>query len=279
MRTAGSAFFVLFALVFGVVALPSAWLASNVVAEDGFVEFASPLADDTEFTGTLAEALAEEASGSVELPPGAAGVVEPVVREIAQGITQLPDFDQAWRETLRRSHALTFGAQEQPPNDAASAAFTLDVAPLVALVTAEIGGQFGVDVPTPEQTVVNIGSADQRAVVSRAETAAELWPALASAAVVGAVLALALARRRSTTLALLGLGVLVSGAALWLGAGFVPNLANRVADDNAVAEVFKGAFAESAAADFQEWCLATLAAGILLMVAGVVARLLRGSRR
>lgn len=279
MRTAGSAFFVLFALVLGVVALPSSWLAFNVVAENGFVELASPLADDADFTGTLAEALSEEVTAGVELPPGAADAVEPVVRDIAQGITQLPDFGQSWQETLRRSHALTFGSQEQPPNDGEAAAFTLDVAPLVALVTAEIGGQFGFDVPAPEQTLVDVGGADQRVVVERAEAAAELWPALGAAAGVGAVLALVIARRRSTTLALLGLGVLLAGAALWIGAGFAPDLVNQAADDNAVADVFKDALAERAAADFQEWCLAALAAGILLMVAGIVGRLLRGSRR
>ncbi|GAB3545067.1 hypothetical protein GCM10027404_02960 [Arthrobacter tumbae] len=280
MRTAGSAFFVLFALVLGVVALPSAWLAANVVAEDGFVQLAAPLADDAEFTGTLAAALAEEATASVEVPPEVADAVEPVVRDVAQGIAQLPDFDRAWQDTLRRSHTRTFGGQGQPSADTGgSAMFTLDVAPLVGLVTAQLGNQFGVDVPAPEQTLVHIGGADQFDVVERAEVAAGLWPALAIAAGVGAVLALALARRRSTTLALLGLGVLLVGAALWLGAGFAPSLLNQVADENTVADVFRDALAERAAGGFQEWCLAALAAGILLMVAGFVGRLLSGSRR
>lgn len=280
MRTAGSAFFVLFALVLGVVALPSAWLAANVVAEDGFVQLAAPLADDAEFTGKLAGALAEEAAASVEVPPGAADAVEPIVRDVAQGITQLPDFDRAWQDTLRRSHTLTFGGQEQLNADAGgSAVFTLDVAPLVGLVTAELGGQLGVDVPAPEQTLVTFGGADQFDVVERAEAAAGLWPALALAAGVGAVLALVLARRRSTTLALLGLGILLAGAALWVGAGFAPGLVDKVGDENTVADVFRDALAERAAAGFQEWCLAALAAGILLTVAGIVGRLLSGSRR
>ncbi|MDF9277075.1 hypothetical protein P4U43_04625 [Arthrobacter sp. EH-1B-1] len=280
MRTAGSAFFVLFALMLGVVALPSAWLASNVVAEDGFVQLTAPLADDAKFTGTLAGALAEEATASVELPPGVANAVEPVVRDVAQGIAQLPDFDRAWQDTLRRSHGLTFGGQEQLDSDSGGpAVFTLDVAPLVGLVTAELGGQFGVDVPEPERTLVNIGGTDPFDLGERAETAADLWPALAIAAGVGAVLALVLARRRSTTLALLGLGILLTGGVLWITSGLVPGLANQVGDESAVADVFKAALAERAASSFQEWCLAALAAGILLLVAGVVGRLLSGSRR
>ena len=70
MRTAGSAFFVLLALVLGAVALPSAWLASSVVSEAGFVELASPLAGDAEFTGALAEALSEVRGASTARPAG-----------------------------------------------------------------------------------------------------------------------------------------------------------------------------------------------------------------
>lgn len=280
MRTAGSAFFVLFALVLGVVALPSAWLALHVVSEDGFVELASPLAGDAEFIGALADALSEESVAGAGLQPEIADAARPVVRDIAQGITQLPGFDQAWQESLSRSHVLTFGGVDQQPNDpGGSALFTLDVAPLVALVTAEIGDQLGVEVPAPEQTVVDVGGTDRFSVVERTEAAADLWPALAVASALGAVLALALARRRSTTLALLGVGVLLCGAALWVGAGFTPALVDRVASGAAVADVFRDALVSRAAADFQEWCLAALAAGVLLTVAGIVGRLLTGARR
>lgn len=279
MRTAGSAFFVLFALVLGVAALPSAWLAYNVVAEEGFVELASPLADDAEFTGALADALAEEAVTGVGLPPELADASQPVVQDVAQGVTQLPDFNQAWQESLSRSHALTFGNAEPLSSEAApSALFTLDVAPLVTLVTSEIGGQLGVDVPAPEQTVVNVGGTDRFAVVERAEAAAGLWPSFAVASAAGAILGLALARRRSTTLALLGVGVLLVGAGLWLAAGFAPEMVNQ-ATDAEVADVFRDALVARAAADFQEWCLAVLAAGVLLAVAGVIGRLLGSSRR
>lgn len=278
MRTAGSAFFVLFALVLGVAALPSAWLAYNVVAEEGFVELASPLADDAEFTGALADALAEEVVTGVGLPPELADASQPVVQDVAQGLTQLPDFNHAWQESLSRSHALTFGNAEPLSSEAApSALFTLDVAPLVTLVTSEIGGQLGVDVPAPEQTVVNVGGTDRLAVVERAEAAADLWPAFAVASAAGAILGLALARRRSTTLALLGVGVLLVGAGLWLAAGFAPEMVNQ-ATDAEVADVFRDALVARAAADFQEWCLAVLAAGVLLAVAGVVGRLLGSSR-
>jgi hypothetical protein len=207
-------------------------------------------------------------------------MVRGVLEEAARGITQLPEFDQAWEETLRRSHILTFRDEVQAPNDSGEAAmFTLDVAPLVALVTAGAGGQLGADISAPDQTLLGVGAGDQRAVLERVEAAGELWPALSTASGVGAVLALALARRRSTTLGFLGLGILFVGAGLWLTAGLAPGLVNQVDDDVALADVFREALAARAAADFQEWCLAVLAAGVLLMVAGIVGRLLSGSRR
>lgn len=280
MRTAGSAFFAVFAVVFALVALPSAWAAAHIVSEDRFVQLASPLGDDSGFTQALAGALAEGPAASPDLPDGAADTVRPIVAELAEQMTELPDFERAWDETLRRSHALTFAERQSllPETDAGSS-FTLDVAPLLGLVTSEIGGQFGLDVAAPEQTLVAIGQGNQRAVVDRVESAASLWPALAAAAAVGALVSLVLARRRSTTLALLGLGAMLVGALLWLVAESAPQLVGRATEEHAVAEVFTEALAVRAADSFQAWCLAAAAIGVLVMAAGVVARLLRGARR
>ncbi|MHA7248108.1 hypothetical protein [Arthrobacter tecti] len=280
MRTVGSAFFVLFTVVFGVLALPSAWIATHVVSEEGFVQLASELSEDPEFTQALADALSVEATAGVDLPSGIAETVQPIVAGIAERITELPGFEQAWDETLTRSHLLTFAdPRELPPEADASSSFTLDVAPLVALVTTEIGNQFGVDVPAPEQTLVNIGQANHRALLERVETAASLWPALTAAAAIGAVLSLLIARRRSTTLAVLGLGAVLGGALLWFAAGFAPQIVDQTADANAVADVFKDALTVRAADSFQAWCLAAIAVGLLVSVAGLAARLLSGSQR
>jgi hypothetical protein len=278
MRTAGSAFFVLIALVLGMAALPSAWLAVNLVEENGFVELASPLADHAGFTGSLAQALAEEATGSTDVPPEAAESVQPVVEDLAQGITELPDFDPAWQETLRRSHSLTLAEAQPPVGAEPQAAFIVDIAPLVGLVAEQVGGQFGFDIPAPEQTLVNVGGPAERGVVERAEQAAGLWPVMAAAAGTGILIALAFAHRRSTTLALTGLGILLGGAGLWLGAGFAGGAVAGSAGGNTVSEVFTEALAARAAADFQEWCLAALAAGMLLLALGMAGRLLRGAR-
>ena len=53
MRTAASAILVILALLLAAVAGPSLWLQRHVVDEEGFVELASPLGNDTEFQKNL----------------------------------------------------------------------------------------------------------------------------------------------------------------------------------------------------------------------------------
>lgn len=279
MRTAGSAIFVLLSLLLGVVALPAAWLGTYIVAEEGFVRFASPLADDPNFTGALSAALSEEATASANLPPELQQSVQPVVAQIAERVTELPNFDQAWDDSLRRSHSLTFAAEAPAQAEGGPPLFTVDIAPLVGLVTGEIGAQFGVELPAPGQTLITVGEGGSGEPVRWVETAAELWPVLAAASAAAALIGLALARRRSSALALLGLGVMVASTILWLLAFLAPELLSRTAEPVAVAGVFRDALAERAGASFQEWCLAALAGGILLAVAGVIVRLVSGSRR
>lgn len=278
MRTAISALFVLAALVLGLIALPAAWIATHVVEQDGFVELASPLADDGEFAGALSAALAEEATAQ-ELPAEVADLVRPLVADTAEGITGLPGFDEAWDDSLRRSHALTFDDGQNQQDGVQTSGLTLDIAPLIALVASEIGNSLGVEVSVPGQALVSVADGIQRDSLARAAAVVELWPAFALASVACAVIGLVAARRRSTTLALLGLGVLIVGGALWLAAGSAPVLTDGIAGANAVADLFTEALVARASVDFRAWCLAAMAAGVLLLAGGVVGRLLSGSRR
>lgn len=278
MRTAISALFVLAALVLGLIALPAAWIATHVVEQDGFVELASPLADDGEFAGALSAALAEEATAQ-ELPAEVADLVRPLVADTAEGITGLPGFDEAWDDSLRRSHALTFDDGQNQQDGVQTSGLTLDIAPLIALVASEIGNSLGVEVSVPGQALVSVAGGIQRDSLARAAAVVELWPAFALASVTCAVIGLVAARRRSTTLAFLGLGVLIVGGALWLAAGSAPVLTDGIAGANAVADLFTEALVARASVDFRAWCLAAMAAGVLLLAGGVVGRLLSGSRR
>ncbi|MCC9203718.1 hypothetical protein [Arthrobacter sp. zg-Y769] len=275
MRTFVSAVLGLLAVLLAVAAFCGAWLNTNVVSESGFVSLGEPLAQDEGFQRELASSLSAEAAGSVDVPAPLAGLVEPLITSAVEQVQTLPEYPEAWNETLRRSHALTFG-------DAAggtAAALTLDVAPLVGLVTGSVGGELGVTVPAAEQVPVEIGGAGHAELIRNAERAGEAWPMLALAAAVAGLLALLAARRRTTAFALMGLGAALAGGVLWLAAGMVPGQVSAQQFGSPVASAFAEAFAGQAAASLRTWTIGLMLAGAAAFVAGMLARVLAGSRR
>ncbi|MCQ1952684.1 hypothetical protein [Arthrobacter sp. zg-Y238] len=275
MRTFVSAVFGLLAVLLTAAAFCGAWLNTNVVSENGFAALGESLARDETFQQELATALSAEAVGAVDVPAPLASVVEPLIISAVEQVQTLPEYPQAWSETLRRSHALTFGDAAE----GTGAALTLDVAPLVALVTGSVGDELSVDVPAVEQVPVEIGGAGHAELLQNAERAGEAWPVLALAAAVAGLLALLAARRRSTTFALIGLGVALAGGVLWLGAGMLPGQVSAQQFSSPVASAFAEAFAGEAAASLRTWTIGLMLAGAAAFVAGMLARVLAGSRR
>lgn len=270
MRTFGSALLGLVAILLAAAAFCSAWLAENVVSQNGFTSLGQPLGTDEAFQQNLSEALGRQAAASIEAPSAVMPLVEPLISSAVQGVQALPAYPQAWDETLRASHAETFDGEGE---------VTLDVAPLVGLVTETIGSEAGVDVVPPEQSPVPLAGADQRHYVELAVSAANAWPFLAAGAVVAAVLALLLARRRSAALAWLGVGGVLAGGLIWVGAASLPGLADRPAYGSAVAETFASAFAAEVSASLQAWTVTFLLGAAVLLVLGLVAHSVSGLRR
>lgn len=278
MRTFGSAFFGLFALILTAVALPAAWIERNIISEEGFIDLAVPLGSNESFQEEMTTALAAEITGADGIPGGLAGLLEPIIAEAAAGVTELPGYPLAWEDTLRTSHALSFADTASLPLGAdPSAAFTLDLAPIVALVAREVGG--GMEIPAGDQALVNIGEPSHRAALERMETAAGMWRGMALAAAVGAVISLVLAHRRSTTSALLGLGLAVLGAA-WF---WITMLAPGIVAGTPAASPLAGVFAEGLTARSVEslgpLSLAVAGIGVVLLLAGGVVRIVSGPQR
>ncbi|MHA7292747.1 hypothetical protein [Arthrobacter sp. HLT1-21] len=285
MRTFGSAFFALIALVLAGVALPGAWIDRNIVEVGGFVELAGPLGADPNFQGQLTSALAAEATASAGLPPAVVGIVEPLIADAAANVAALPDYPAAWDETLRLSHDLSFptdatlstGVQSPQP-------LRLDLAPVVALVIQEVGSGFGVEVPAPEQTLVEIGSPAHQESLGQLTAVAGLWPMLAIGAGVSALLSLVLARRRGTTLALLGLGTVALGGLYWAGVRALPDILDRlragsVSPDDSISGLFQNGLVARSMANGEPLSLAVVGAGVVLLVIGIAARLVGGGLR
>lgn len=278
MRTLFSAFAGIAAVVLFCVAVPALWLDQHVVQEEGFIELAAPLGSDPQFQSQLVDATADTVIADADFAPGLAELVRPLVEGAAESLTDHPEYQEAWNETLRLSHELTFTTEAQPPEAQGGGAITLDIAPLVTLVTEDAAQAIGTDIPVPPQVLVGIGQSDQGQAIQFIENYAGLAVPFAAASGLAFVLAIAIARRRSTTLLLIGFGVALS-AGLWkLGTEFAVRQVSASSDENALAGLFKDYFVSTAEASFNAWIIAGAGAGIIMMLLGLIARIFAGSR-
>lgn len=278
MRTLASAFFALSALALAAGALSAAWVDSRLVEQEGFVDLAGPLASDADFQKALTGALAGEVSKGSGIPGPLRSFLLPVIEDATSSVTRMSGYPRAWEETLRISHRLTLSTAPANPNDPAPAVVSLDLGPVAGLVSKEAGTRLGMAVPVPRNTTVEIGRLENGGVLSLVSRIAQLWPVAAGGAGISAGLALLIARRRSTTLALLGLGGAVLGLLGWLGAAMIPGAAVGAAGSSAVAQVFARGFSGRVSADLAEASLPVLVGGLVVMVLGAALRLAFGRR-
>jgi hypothetical protein len=279
LRTFVSAIALILGVLLSAAAVPAIWLDRNIVQEDGFVALAAPLGKDDAFQQRLAAA----AVGTIDtgaIPEALTGLVQPVLDAAAGSMTRLPGYPAAWEETLRKSHRLSFAdPRSLPPEVASTTSLTLDVAPLVALATEEISKATGLPLDSPDQTLINIGKSNQRQLIERVSAYAPMGYSLAIGAGIALLLALVAARRRWAVIFNAGAaGLLLAG--LWAaGSQLARDAVLRTASGNEMADMFKNEFATAASNSFQTWILASLVAGGMLLVAGLVVRIASPGRR
>jgi hypothetical protein len=280
MRTFLSALLALLSLVVTAGGLASAWIDGNLVQESGFVALAAPLADDADFQAALSDSLVKEVTGNTGLPEQLDSFVEPLIRDAVGAVMGSPGYSTAWTETLRLSHAFTF-ARAPEPAESAPAVLTLDIGPVVRLVAESLGGGLGLDIPLPSDTTIDIGSIERGGVLSGVAEAVQAWKLYLAGAGILALLALVIARRRGTTLALLGLGVAGIGVVGLLARIWVPGTAAHApgSGTSAIADVFVTGLAERAGADLAASSVPVVVGGVLALIIGVVGQLAFGRRR
>jgi hypothetical protein len=278
MRTLLSALLALLALAVGAGGLAAAWVDQNLVEESGFVSLAAPLSDDKDFQTALTDALAQEFTATSGLPEQFQSFVEPLIRDAAGAVSDSSAYPAAWNETLRLSHAFTF-AQAPDPADPAPAVLTLDLGPVARLVADGVGGGLGVEVPVPEDTTIDIGSFERGGLLSGFADAVQAWQLYLAGAGVLALLAIVVARRRGTTLALLGLGIAGIGVVGLLADRWLPQIAGEAPGSRAIADVFVRGLAGRAGADIAASSLPVVVGGLIALVIGLAAQLAFGRRR
>lgn len=275
MRTAGSAILVILSLLMAAIAGPALWLQQNIVEEAGFVELAGPLGGDEKFQESLTAMLSSQAAASVNLPPVLNALAVEVINSAVRGVYTDPGYPEAWSQTLQRSHALTFAAEE---NSAVAGDLQLDLAPLVGLVAAKVSADVGVAVPTPEEVVVAMDQPKIARALPLATTLGSWSVALVLISAGLLILGVVVARRRSLAIIAGGVGLALV-ALLWMLASSLAETAlSGLATGPDAATVIGSQLAQLAQESWQGGITATFILAAAVAVAGVASLVVARTR-
>ena len=246
-----------------------------------FFALTSPLGKDPAFQQRLAAAAVGSLGSGDRIPAALAELVRPVLEKAAQSLTGLPGYPDAWAETLRKSHRLSFAAPGTlPPQADGATSLTLDVAPLVGLVAKQISDATTFPLQAPDQVLIHIGQSDQRQLIDGVcglrpdglrggrggRHRLPVGPRCGPPEVDGPCRD---GGRRAG-----------AGRRLWKLAGDAAGGAVAgTSSGNEVAEIFKREFVAASSASFDQWILAAAVAGGALLVTGILVRAVSGRRR
>ncbi|MGZ4660815.1 MAG: hypothetical protein ACXVYB_05975 [Arthrobacter sp.] len=280
MRTFVSAAAVLVGLLMAAVAVPAMWVDRNIVQEDGFVALTAPLGKDPGFQQRLATAAVDALASGANIPEALTQLARPVLDNAAQSLTALPGYSDAWAETLRKSHRLTFADPSTVPPDAdVTSSLTLDVAPLVGLVARQVSEATTLPLEGPGQVLIHIGQSDQRQLIERVTVYAPMGYAVAVGACIAFVIAFVAARRRWAVVAGMGVGALVLAGVWKLASDAAGAAVAATSSGNDVAELFKSEFVAACSASFGQWIVVAAVAGAALLVTGIAVRVAGARKR
>ncbi len=275
MRSLVSAVLVIAALLLAAVAGPAIWAERNLVDGSGFVELAGPLGSNADFQKGLSSMVATQAAAQLSLPQQLQDVAAAVIKSTARSLYTQPGYADAWSETLRRSHDLTFNpsAQQQGSGDV-----HLDIAPLVQLVAAKVSSDTGVNLPTSKDMIVSFDQPEVAKAIPLVTRVGGMGVWLALAAVVLLLLALVVARRRARTLVLTGLGMGLVALAWLLGSGLVGDQVTAMGAGNQVVAQFGSELAAQARASWHRGITLGFIVAAVLVVVGLLTSLLGRNR-
>ena len=274
VRTLVAGLATLVAIVAMVVALPALWTHERIVDRAGFVSFIEPMAKDRQIQDLIADELTRQITDQTPAPEI---LVAPATRKYTQSDLFPPDF----ADVLGQQHDFLF----TEPTTAADRAnvLELDLTAMVDRVVQRFGLPSSIRVDGPIR--IPLGESQRsgleagRYATTGDQVTRTAWLALAVAVIAG-LLALLLARRRGFTLAMLGVGAVVSGAVSWGATGI---LRDRALDefsgtDSSPRQVAR-IILERAGDDLQHTALITGGVGVAVIAVGVLGSLVFERRR
>lgn len=250
--------------------LGATWTAANVQSQSGYVDLMSELGNDPELQRAVAESAGQQmAQQAPAVAPGLGDSIAELVTNAMLRVANSENFDAAWRETSRRSHQSLFDGPTPTT-------IQLDIAPLVEVALDELTSSLPFTLPSPDHLYVTVSDHDPTDFVEAASHASTAAVVAGGVALIAALLALAVTRRRSTTFAALGVGVMLS-AGFWYVAGHVgvPELISRSTAATDAEKVLGQQFSDRIVESLDSTLLWVAAAGAAMVLVGVVSRAVR----
>jgi hypothetical protein len=280
VRFMASAVFWLLATVALAVAVPATWAQHNVVDRAGYSALATSAAKDPALQQAMASALTSQLMSLA----GNSGydVNETLLNGAARAYTRGSAFPGQFALANQVAHRWLF--TDTVGQSDASGRWEIDLSPMLADSSfQQTLSDFGIKAPkTLEIPLTENVSQSLRPGQLRDVAKWGPWVSVGAAVLAGvfALLTLAVAKQRGKALAALGVSGLMVGAAGWagieVGRRYVNDALNATAGD--VRNV-AAAMVDHAIGNMHLWLNLTLAAGLGLVVLGVLASMLGGLRR
>lgn len=280
MRFVASALFWLLATVALAVAVPAAWAQHNVVDRDGYSALVTSAAKEPAVQQAMATALTSQLT-SLAANSGH-DVNETLLAGAARAYTGSAAFPGQFALANQVAHRWMF--TDTVGQSDASGRWEIDLSPMLAdssfqqtLSDFGIQAPKSLEIPLTENVSQSLRPGQLRDVAKWGP-----WVSVGAAVLAGvfALLTFAVARRHGKALAAVGVSALIVGAAGWagieVGRRYVTNALNATTGD--VRNVAT-AMVDHAIGSLHTWLNLTLAAGVGLVVLGVLVSMLGGLRR
>ena len=262
------------------VAVPAAWAQRNLIDANGYAALASSAAGDPALQTAMAAELTTQTvaiarKNGYSLPAG-------VVHGAATAYTAGPSFPDQFVDLNRVAHQWLFADAAQQNGGQ----WEVDLGPMLANTSLrQTLNNIGVDVPSSVTVPVTIDNTLNKTEATTTVQPGQLrplatwgpWVSLGVAVLAGlaALLTLAVSRRRGRAFAALGVSALLVGgggwAALEICRRYIDMALNQtVGDVHTIADVMVG----NAEASLHQWLNLTLAAGVALVVLGLIVTIL-----
>ncbi|MGW6035535.1 hypothetical protein ACWFOS_17930 [Gordonia terrae] len=270
MRSFLSALLTLVAIAATILAVPSFWLDQRIVDQAGFVSTVGPMAENQKVKDYLADEIAAQATARTDLPIAGA-----LVRPLAGRYTESEQFQQDFADVVGQQHAFLF---EEPAPGSDTSVMQLDI---TAMINRALNLSGGNAIQGPVVVELTNGASGLEA-GRYAEVGGQItllaWGS-AAVAVISAVLALLIARRRGTVFAWLGLGVVAAGVSTWaMGLFFADRAKQEVAGAESSGRQVAELIIDGAYDDVTRVALIVGGVGVAMFAIGILGRLISGRR-